>query len=223
MTKKIIASELSPFGARLRIASALKGLNVEFELPPGGTGSAQIKEMHPWGRTPLLVTGKGATLAESLALLEYLEDSHPGALPLRPQHDPEQLARVRMIPLLFDQNVLTAMAPVYAQLAAATPDVAAVHQALDNVTAQLEKLVFFFDKNGPGAVGEVSIADCAMAPFAFLINNLAKGFGATSPVERVPVFAAWWSRIGALPAVKTVTDDMQAAFVAYMAAKKAQG
>lgn len=222
MTKKILASELSPFGARLRIASALKGLNVVFEPPPGGTGSPEMKQIHPWGRIPVLVTSKGAALVESLALLEYLEDSHPGARPLRPQHDPEQLARVRMIPLLFDHNVLTALTPVYVQLAAATPDVAAVHQALDNVTAQIEKLVFFFDKNGPGAIGEVSIADCAMAPFAFLINNLAKGFGATSPVERVPAFAAWWSRIGALPEVKKVTDGMQAAFVAFMAAKKAQ-
>lgn len=221
MTKKILASELSPFGARLRIASALKGLQVQFELPPGGSGSAEMKKLTPFGRIPALVTSKGTVLVESLALLEYLEDSHPGSRSLRPR-DAEHLAKARMIALLFDHNVLPALTPVYAQLATATPDAAVVKEALDNVTEQIDKLVFFFDPAGPGAAGEVSIADCAIAPFAFLIDTLAKGFGLDSPTQRVAAFAAWWSRIGALPEVKQVTDGMQIGFAAFLAAKKAQ-
>ena len=158
MTKKILGSELSPYSARLRIASALKGLNVVFEAAPGGSGSAELKKLTPFGRIPALVTSKGDVLVESLALLEYLEDTHPGARSLRP-HDASQLAKVRMISLLFDHNVIKALTPVFAQLVAAKPDVAIVLKALDEVTVELEKLVFFFDKTGPGAIGELSMAD----------------------------------------------------------------
>jgi glutathione S-transferase len=221
MTKKILVSELSPFGARLRIASALKGLQLTFEPAPGGSGSAELKKLTPFGRVPALVTNKGNVLVESLALLEYLEDTHPGARSLRP-HDAEQLARARMIGLLFDHNVIKALGPVFAQLTAAKPDVAVVHKSFDDVAAEIEKLVFFFDQKGPGAVGEISIADCAIAPFAWLMDVLSAGFGATSPTQRVPAFAAWWSRIGQLPEVKQVTDGMQKAMAAFMAAKKAQ-
>ena len=222
MTKKIYASELSPFGARVRIASALKGLNVEFEQPPGGSGSAELKKLTPFGKIPALVTTKGDVLVESLVLLEYLEDTHPGSRSLRPK-DAAQLAKARMISLLFDHNVLKALGPVFAQLSAAKPDSAVVNKALDDVTAELEKLVFFFDQTGPGAVGELSIADCALAPFAWLIGAISTGFGATSPTQRVPAFAAWWSRISAVAEVKQVTDGMQKAMMAFMAAKKAQG
>ena len=221
MTKKIYTSDLSPFGARVRIASVLKGLNVEFEQPPGGSGSADMKKLSPFGKIPALVTSNGEVLVESLALLEYLEDTHPGSRSLRPK-DAAQLAKARMISLLFDHNVVKAMGPVFGQLTAATPDAAIAQKGFDDVTAELEKLVFFFDKTGPGIVGEISIADCAIAPFAFLIDKLAPVFGATSPTQRVPAFAAWWSRISALPEVKQVTDGMQAAMMAFMAAKKAQ-
>ena len=221
MTKKILASELSPFSARLRIASALKGLNIQFEPAPGGSGSAELKKLTPFGRIPTLVTSKGEVLVESLALLEYLEDTHPGARSLRP-HDAAQLAKARMISLLFDHNVIKALGPMFGQLMAAKPDVAIVLKAFDDVTVELEKLTFFFDKTGPGAVGELSIADCAIAPFAWLIDALAPKFGATSPTQRVPAFTAWWSRVSAVPEVKQVTDGMGKAMAAFVAAKAAQ-
>lgn len=222
MTKKILVSELSPFSARLRMASALKGLNVEFEPPPGGFGSAEIKKLTPFGRIPALVTNKGSVLVESLALLEYLEDTHPGARSLRP-HDAEQLARVRMIALLFDHNVVKALGPVFAQVREPKPDAEATRKAFDDVSDELGKLVFFFSPAGPGVAGHLSIADCAIAPFAFLIDAMAAGFGVTPPTQRVPAFAAWWARVAQIPEIKQVTDDMQKGFAAYMASKKAQG
>ena len=185
-----------------------------------------MKKIHPWGRIPVLVTNKGNVLVESLVLLEYLEDTHPGSRSLRPR-DAEHLARARMIALLFDHNVLKALSGVFAQLATPKHDIVVVNRVFDEVTAEMEKLVVYFDpidKNtGPGVVGEISIADCALAPFAFLIDTLSRGFGATSPTQRVPLFTAWWSRISTVPEVKQVTDGMQAAFAAFMAAKKAAG
>lgn len=215
---KILASALSPFSARLRIAAALKGLDVAFEPAPGGSGSEALKQINPFGQIPVLLAGD-VRLVESLALLDYLEDTHPGTRSLRPA-DALQAARVRMIGMLFDNKVFFALRPLFAQLLGGKPDLAVAQAALDDAAIQLEKLASFFDAQGPAVGGAISNADCAMAPFAWLLSVLAPKFGATSPFARVPRIAAWWESVGALPEVHQVTAAMAQAFAAFMAAKK---
>lgn len=218
-TTTILASALSPFSARLRIAAALKGLDdISFEPAPGGSGSDALKQINPFGQIPVLLKG-GATLVESLALLDFLEDAHPGAFGLRPASAVD-IARVRMIGMLFDNKVIQALRPLFNQLLGAQPDGSAVHAALDDAAAQLEKLATFLDPQGPAVGGQLSTADCAMAPFAWLIGVVAPKFGATSPFERVPRIAQWWQTVGAVPEVQQVTAAMQQALTAFMAAQK---
>lgn len=220
MTTKILASSLSPFSARLRIACALKQLDIPFEPAPGGTGSPELKSINPFGQIPVLQTD-GAVLVESLALLDYLEDAYPHARSLR-FADPLLAARTRMIGHLFDNKVMRAVQGLFAQLLAPKPDPAAAQQALDDATTELEKLATFLDAQGPAVGGKLSTADCAMAPFAWLFAQLAPMFGATSPFSRVPRFAAWWQELSVLPEVAGVTDGMQQALNAMMAARRAQ-
>lgn len=218
MSKKILASALSPYSARLRIAALLKGIAVSFELPPGGSGSAELRQLTPFGRIPAMLEDD-TVLVESLALLEYLEDSHPGTRSLRPDQA-LALARVRMISLLFDHNVIKALHGVFAQLLSPRPDPEAARKAFDEVEAELGKLVHFFDAQGPAVGNQWTIADCAMAPFAFLMDLLAPLFGAVSPTQRVPRFKSWWREAAVLPEVAQVTAGMQQAFAAMAAAKK---
>jgi len=216
----ILASDLSPFGARLRIASALKGLKLSFSPPPGGTGSSDLKKIHPFGRIPVLMVDD-TVLVESLALLEYLEDAYPEARSLRP-NAPIARARARMIALLFDHNVIKALHGVFAQVRAPQPDVAAAVAALDETAGELGKVAHFFDAEGPAVGGALSIADCAMAPFAFLIDALSRGFGAPSPTQRDPRFKRWWVEIAAVPEVANVVARMQVALAAMRAGRAAQ-
>jgi glutathione S-transferase len=215
----LLASELSPYGHRVRLAAALKGITLPSEPPPGGTGSAELKRIHPYGRIPVLLVGE-QTLVESLALMEYLEDAWPGTTALRPT-DPVQAARVRMIALLFDHNVIKALNGVFAQVVAPKPDPAAARAALDEVTREIEKLVSFFDADGFAVGDTISIADVAIAPFAFLIDALSAGFGAESPTQRVARFRVWWTRAAAVPEIAQTTAAMQKALAAMMAARKA--
>lgn len=218
-TTTILASALSPFSARLRIAAALKGLDdVWFEPAPGGSGSDALKQINPFGQIPVLLKG-GTTLVESLALLDFFEDAHPGALSLRPA-GAVGMARVRMIGMLFDNQVIQALRPLFNQMLGAQPDVAAVHAALDEAAAQLEKLASFLDPQGPAVGGQLSTADCAMAPFAWLIGVVAPKFGATSPFERVPRIAQWWLTVRVVPEVQQVTSALAQALAAFMSAKK---
>jgi glutathione S-transferase len=220
MPNRIFASELSPFSARLRIACALKGLDYVFDPPPGGSGSTDFKKLAPFGRIPALECGN-TLLVESVALLEYLEDAHPDSPSLRPA-DPINRARVRMLELLFDHNVIKAMGGVFIQLVKPLPDPNAARVAFDEVTTELEKLTLYFDAAGPSVGGRWSTADCAMAPFAFLMDVLSVGFGAESPTRRVPRFTQWWEECGRLPEVVEVTSRMQRGLVAMAAAKTAR-
>jgi maleylacetoacetate isomerase len=83
---------------RVRIALALKGLSPErafVHLRHGAQRGDDYLALNPLGLVPALVTDGGAVLAQSLAIIEYLDETHP-APPLLPA-DPAARARVRAI------------------------------------------------------------------------------------------------------------------------------
>jgi maleylpyruvate isomerase len=80
---------------RVRIALALKGIAYEthpHHLRRGEQDAPEYRALHPQGFVPAL-EADGAVLIQSLAICEYLEETHPEP-PLLPQ-DPIQRARVR--------------------------------------------------------------------------------------------------------------------------------
>jgi len=80
----------------VRTALALKGLDAEqisINLLEGKQHSSEYKVVNPQGVVPALVVDGGAPLFQSMAILEYLEETHPRP-PLLPK-DPLGRARVR--------------------------------------------------------------------------------------------------------------------------------
>jgi maleylacetoacetate isomerase len=81
---------------RVRTALALKGLAAEqisINLLEGKQHSPLYKAVNPQSVVPALVVDGGAPLFQSMAILEYLEETHPRP-PLLPK-DPPGRARVR--------------------------------------------------------------------------------------------------------------------------------
>lgn len=83
---------------RLRIALSLKGLAYDFvpvHLRRGGgeQKQPQYKALNPQGLVPALETDDGAVLTQSLAIVEWLDETHPEP-PLLPQ-DAVTRARAR--------------------------------------------------------------------------------------------------------------------------------
>lgn len=84
---------------RVRIGLALKGLDYEYHavhLPKNEQTAESFASVSASRLVPLLMDG-GRTLTQSLAILEYLDETHP-APPLLPK-DPFERARVRALAL----------------------------------------------------------------------------------------------------------------------------
>jgi maleylacetoacetate isomerase len=87
---------------RVRVAFALKGLKAEevsIDLLKGKQNADDYLAVNPQGVVPALVLDEGGPpLFQSLAILEYLEETHPQP-PLLPK-DPRGRARVRGLSLI---------------------------------------------------------------------------------------------------------------------------
>jgi maleylacetoacetate isomerase len=82
---------------RVRIAMNLKGITpdevIDINLMKGQQREESFKSVNPMMAIPALVDGEGPALFESLAIMEYLDETHPNP-PLLPK-DPKGRARVR--------------------------------------------------------------------------------------------------------------------------------
>src|SRR3989454_3024903 len=81
---------------RVRVALALKGLDAEqisINLLQGRQHSEEYRAINPQSVVPALVIDGGPPLFQSMAILEYLEETHP--TPALLPKDPRGRARVR--------------------------------------------------------------------------------------------------------------------------------
>ena len=103
---KLIGYFRSSAAFRVRIALNLKGIAVEHasrHLRKGEQSSSDYAAINPQKLVPALVLDDGQVLTQSLAIMEYLEETHPEP-PLLPR-EPVGRARVRSLSLIVSADI----------------------------------------------------------------------------------------------------------------------
>ena len=195
MTMKLYSWDLSPYSARVRMQIYAKGLTDIAIEPPPTYGTPKFYEDHPIGRIPLLEID-GEAVPESDVIAAYLEEIYPdpsllGATPRENAHI-RTLARIGDIYLMnntfmlaFQTRVLAAQTPVEGIVALLGGQLASNTKALDRMI-------------GPGGfacLGRVTLADCALVPPLFFLENVLPGAGLADPIAANANVAAYWAAI----------------------------
>lgn len=193
---------------RVRIALTLKGLqfdNVPRQLRDGAQHSAAHRALNPQGYVPALALDDGRVLTQSLAIIEYLDETHPTP-PLLPA-TPVERARVRA----FAQVIACDIHPIQnlkilKRLKAMGHDQAEIDRWAATIIEEgldaCEELVAH--EAGPYCFGEqVTLADLLLVP---QLGN-ARRFGAEL---RWPRLLAVEEACNALPAFADSRPERQA-------------
>jgi maleylacetoacetate isomerase len=171
---------------RVRIALNLKGIGYETQsihlVKDGGHNKRpEFRAVNPQMRVPVLVTTAGDVLIQSLAIIEYLDETHPQP-PLLPK-DPLARARVRALAELIacDIHPLNNTSPLrYLKNTMAQQQSAIDEWYRHWVVTGLEALEELMTP-GPFACGsEITMADLCLVP------QVANARRLNVPLERFP-------------------------------------
>lgn len=191
----------SPFGARIRIQAAAKGLALDIAEPPGGLGSPEFFAINPFGKVPVLRTDEG-DIIESTVIQEYLEDCHPE--PNLRGTSPLQIAAVRTFTRAVDLYLFPAL---FGLRGTAGGQADALAKVVEEIGAAVDRLARL--KAGDYLCGSsLTLADCALAPAYFYTDLFAGRLGFRSPFERHQAFTTWWTHVNGIPAVGSVIADL---------------
>ncbi len=153
---------VSLYSFKLRLALRLKGIEIPMAPPPGGTyRSPEFAGINPAGTIPTLVHGE-MWLAETDAIIEYLDDLNLGVV-LRPA-DVAVRARDRMLSRWCDMQLEPAVRRLFAHVSPSRRNQAAVQEADEMISAKLAVMEKGLDPDGPFATGgSPATADCGFA------------------------------------------------------------
>src|SRR4029453_9150475 len=98
---------------RVRVAMNLKGIppsdNEALDLAKGDQFNEAYRKVNPQSVVPALIIDGGPPLTQSMAIMEYLEETHPNP-PLLPR-DPRDRARVRALAMIPIAEIHPLMVP----------------------------------------------------------------------------------------------------------------
>lgn len=197
---------------RVRIALALKGITTETEFvhlqkEGGQQHKAAYRAVNPLGVLPALRLDDGAVLTQSIAIMEYLEETHPEP-PLLPD-DPVERAWVRA----FAQAVACEIHPVnnlrvlrYLQNIMNQSDAARDAWYRHWIAEGLQALETMVRDAGPGPFcfgASPSMADICLVP------QMANARRFKCPIDTYPTLLRAEAAALALPAFRDSAPDRQ--------------
>ena len=189
---KLYSGDLSPFSARVRLQIYAKGItDIPFERPPN-FGMPKFREDHPIGRIPVLDID-GDMMPESDVIAEYLEEIYP--TPSMLGATPRETAHIRILARIGDIYLMNNMFMLSAQSRAATRNQGIVDLLGGQVVRNIKALDKMIGKDGFACSGRLTMADCALVPGLFMVENVLPATGVDNPIPARANVAAYWAAI----------------------------
>jgi maleylacetoacetate isomerase len=192
---------------RVRIALNLKGLSAEMTSVKCATNehrTAEYRSVNPQMRVPTMVLDSGETLTQSLAIIEYLDETHPQP-PLLP-FDPLVRAQARAVAQVVacDIHPLNNIGALNYLRGKFGQDEAAVNAWYHHWVLEGFEAIETMLRPGPYCFGaSVSIADIALVPQVYNARRFKV------PLDRFPNIVAVDAACAALPAFAQAAPEKQ--------------
>ena len=205
MSLKLYSGDLSPYSARVRMQIYAKGItDIEIMLPPT-FGTAQFRKDYPIGRIPVL-EGDGEPMAESEVIAEYLEARYPEPSLLGATL--RETAQIRTLARIGDIYIMNNMFMLSPQSRASTRNQGIVDLLGGQVARNIKALDRMIGEDGFACGGRLTLADCALVPGLFLVENVLPSVGMDDPVPTTPKVAAYWAAIKLEPSAAKVLAEL---------------
>lgn len=192
MAMKLYSGDLSPYSARVRMQIYAKGITDIVLERPAHFGTPKFREEFPIGRIPVLDID-GDMMPESEVIAEYLEQIYPE--PSMLGATPRETAHIRTIARIGDVYLLNNMFMLSPQSRAKTRNEGIVELLGGQVVRNVKALDRMIGTDGFACCGRLTMADCALTPALFMIENVLPTTGVDDPIPAARNVAAYWAAI----------------------------
>jgi glutathione S-transferase len=189
---KLYSGDLSPYSARVRMQIYAKGISDIALERPAHFGTPKFREDNPIGRIPVLDID-GDLMPESEVIAEYLEEIYPE--PSMLGGNPRETAHIRTVARIGDIYIMNNMFMLSPQSRAATRNQGIVDLLAGQVVRNIKALDRLIGRDGFACCGRITMADCALVPGLFLVENVLPSVGVDNPIPKNANVAAYWAAI----------------------------
>jgi glutathione S-transferase len=198
---------LSPYCRKVRIVLKEKGLPFELRAENVWERREAFLRLNPAGKVPVLVEADGTPIADSNAIVEYLQEVQP--LPDLLGATPAQRAETRRLVAWFDEKMfLEATRNLFGEkvqrrfLGHGEPDSATVRAGLANIRVHLDYIAFLVERRSWLAGEQFSLADIAAAAQLSCIDYIGD-----VPWSHQEAARDWYARVKSRPSFQALLDD----------------
>lgn len=189
---KLYSGDLSPYSARVRMQIYAKGItDIAFERPPH-FGLPQFRRDYPIGRIPVLDID-GDAIAESEVIAQYLEDLYPS--PSLLGATPRETAHIRTVTRIGDIYIMNNMFLLAGQARPQARNQGVIDLLGGQVVRNVKALDRMIGRDGFACSGRLTMADCALVPALFMVENVLPATGIADPIANNANVAAYWVAI----------------------------
>ena len=189
---KLYSGDLSPYSARVRMQIYAKGITDITLERPATFGTPKFRETNPIGRIPVLDID-GDLMPESEVIAEYLEQIYP--TPSMLGTTPRETAHIRTVARIGDIYIMNNMFMLSGQARAETRNQGIIDLLGGQVVRNIKALDKLIGTDGVACCGRLTMADCALVPGLFMVENVLPSTGLENPIPKRANVAAYWTAI----------------------------